>query len=138
MDWSEASPGDALFDLATLMLAHEDHLDDVLSGYGADVDRDVIRAWRSWRCLTAIRGLFESATARPRTTPRSPYFDHTREAAPPRSAPRTPSGVFLLRLSPAVKELMSLGYSLLREQIGVGQRAGIGVCTLAVVTLALA
>ena len=32
VDWSEASPGDALFDLATLTLAHEEHLDDVLTG----------------------------------------------------------------------------------------------------------
>ncbi len=59
VDWSEASQGDALFDLAILTLAHEERLDDVLAGYGTDVDRDLIRAWWSWRCLVAIRWLFE-------------------------------------------------------------------------------
>ncbi|MGW4802047.1 phosphotransferase family protein, partial [Nonomuraea sp. NPDC004297] len=31
IDWSEAARGDALFDLATLTLGHEEHLDDVLA-----------------------------------------------------------------------------------------------------------
>ena len=57
-------PGDALFDLATLTLA-EEHLDDVIAGYGAEVDRDLIRAWRSWRCLTVIRWLFENGYGAP-------------------------------------------------------------------------
>jgi len=60
VDWSEAAPGDALFDLATLTLAHEENLDDVLAGYGTDVDRDLIRAWQSWRCLVAVRWLIEN------------------------------------------------------------------------------
>jgi aminoglycoside phosphotransferase (APT) family kinase protein len=60
IDWSEAAPGDALFDLATLTLAHEENLDDVLAGYGTDVDRDLIRAWQSWRCLIAVRWLVEN------------------------------------------------------------------------------
>ena len=60
IDWSEASQGDALFDLATLTLAHEEHLEDVLAGYGTDVDRDLIRAWWSWRCLVVIRWLSEN------------------------------------------------------------------------------
>jgi hypothetical protein len=60
IDWSEASQGDALFDLATLTLAHEEHLEDVLAGYGTDVDRDLIRAWWSWRCLVVVRWLFEN------------------------------------------------------------------------------
>jgi len=60
LDWSEAAPGDALFDLAVLTLAHEQNLDDVLAGYGADVDRDLIRAWQSWRCLVAVRWLVEN------------------------------------------------------------------------------
>ncbi len=60
IDWSEASRGDALFDLATLTLAHEEHLEDVLAGYGTDVDRDLIRAWWSWRCLVVVRWLFEN------------------------------------------------------------------------------
>jgi len=59
VDWSEASQGDALFDLATLTLAHEEHLGDVIAGYGAEVDHDVIRAWWSLRSLTAIRWLIE-------------------------------------------------------------------------------
>jgi aminoglycoside phosphotransferase (APT) family kinase protein len=59
LDWSEASQGDALYDLATLTLAHEEHLDDVVAGYGLDVDHDVIRAWWSWRSLVVVRWLAE-------------------------------------------------------------------------------
>src|SRR4051794_35911769 len=44
IDWSEAGQGDALYDLAVLTLAHEEHLADVVAGYGIDVDLDVIRA----------------------------------------------------------------------------------------------
>jgi aminoglycoside phosphotransferase (APT) family kinase protein len=57
VDWSEASQGDALFDLATLTLGHEEHLDDVVAGYGTAVDRDLIRAWQSLRCLSSVRWL---------------------------------------------------------------------------------
>ncbi|WP_157254422.1 phosphotransferase family protein [Nonomuraea typhae] len=59
LDWSEAGPGDALFDLAILTLGHREHLGDVLAGYGADVDLDVIRAWWSLRSLLAVRWLIE-------------------------------------------------------------------------------
>lgn len=60
IDWSEAAPGDAMFDLAILTLGHEERLDDLLVGYGtADVDREVIRAWWSLRSLTASRWLIE-------------------------------------------------------------------------------
>ncbi|MFF3111227.1 phosphotransferase family protein [Kitasatospora sp. NPDC057904] len=59
IDWSEAARGDALFDLAVLTLGHEEHLGDVLAGYGADVDADVIRAWWSLRSLLASRWLVE-------------------------------------------------------------------------------
>lgn len=59
IDWSEASRGDALFDLATLTLGHPERLDDVLDGYGTDVDRDLIRAWWSLRCLLNVRWLAE-------------------------------------------------------------------------------
>jgi aminoglycoside phosphotransferase (APT) family kinase protein len=69
LDWSEASPGDALYDIATLTLAHEEHLDDVLAGYGAEVDRGLIRAWRSWRCLVAVRWLFENGYGAPEGYP---------------------------------------------------------------------
>jgi Ser/Thr protein kinase RdoA (MazF antagonist) len=59
IDWSEASRGDGLYDLATLTLGHEEHLADVLAGYGADVDLDLIRAWWSLRSLLAVRWLIE-------------------------------------------------------------------------------
>jgi aminoglycoside phosphotransferase len=59
IDWSEASQGDALFDLATLTLGQEKHLGDVIAGYGADVDRNLIRAWWSLRCLLSVRWLIE-------------------------------------------------------------------------------
>ena len=67
LDWSEASQGDALFDLAghelatteraTVTLGYPEHLNSVIAGYGTDVDRDLIRAWWSMRCLTNIRWL---------------------------------------------------------------------------------
>ncbi len=59
VDWSEAAPGDALFDLAILTLGHEENLGDVVAGYGTEVDVDVIRAWWSWRSLVAARWLIE-------------------------------------------------------------------------------
>jgi aminoglycoside phosphotransferase (APT) family kinase protein len=59
LDWSEAGQGDALYDLASLTLGHPEHLGDVVAGYGADVDLDVIRAWWSLRSLMAIRWLVE-------------------------------------------------------------------------------
>lgn len=59
IDWSEAGQGDALYDLATLTLGHEEHLGDVVAGYGADVDLDVIRAWWSLRSLLGVRWLVE-------------------------------------------------------------------------------
>lgn len=59
IDWSEASQGDALWDLATLTLGHEERLAEVIAGYGSDVDRDVIRAWWSLRSLGAARWLLE-------------------------------------------------------------------------------
>ncbi|MEU6124161.1 aminoglycoside phosphotransferase family protein [Streptomyces sp. NPDC047123] len=59
IDWSEAGRGDALYDLATLTLGHEDHLGDVVAGYGADVDLDVVRAWWSLRSLLGVRWLID-------------------------------------------------------------------------------
>ncbi|MEV0138393.1 MULTISPECIES: phosphotransferase family protein [Streptomyces] len=59
IDWSEAGRGDALYDLATFTLGHEEHLDDVLAGYGGDVDREAIRAWWAVRSLLAVRWLIE-------------------------------------------------------------------------------
>ena len=65
IDWSEASQGDALFDIATLTLAHEEHLGDVLAGYGTDVDRDLVRAWWSLRSLLGVRWLVENGYGAP-------------------------------------------------------------------------
>jgi aminoglycoside phosphotransferase (APT) family kinase protein len=59
LDWSEAGKGDALHDLAVLTLGHEEHLGDVVDGYGTDVDLDVVRAWWSLRSLLAVRWLAE-------------------------------------------------------------------------------
>jgi len=56
VDWSEAGGGDALYDLASLTLGHEERLDDVLVGYGTDIDVDVIRAWWSLRSPRASAG----------------------------------------------------------------------------------
>lgn len=61
IDWSEAGQGDPLYDLATFTLGHEEHLDDVVAGYGIDIDIDlgVIHAWWSLRSLLTVRWLTE-------------------------------------------------------------------------------
>jgi aminoglycoside phosphotransferase (APT) family kinase protein len=59
IDWSEASQGDALYDLASLTLGHQEHLAHVVGGYGTGVDLDVIRAWWSLRSLRNARWLIE-------------------------------------------------------------------------------
>ena len=59
LDWSEATQGDALYDLATLTLGHPKHLGDVVAGYGTAADLDVIRGWWSLRSLRAARWLIE-------------------------------------------------------------------------------
>jgi aminoglycoside phosphotransferase (APT) family kinase protein len=59
IDWTEAAQGDALFDLASLTLKKEEHLDDVIAGYGTDVDLDVIHGWWSLRSLRAVRWLIQ-------------------------------------------------------------------------------
>ncbi|MGI5473194.1 phosphotransferase family protein [Streptomyces sp. CA-132043] len=59
IDWSEAGQGDALYDLATLTLGHEERIGDVVAGYGTDVDLDVIREWWSLRSLLGVRWLVE-------------------------------------------------------------------------------
>ncbi|WP_033288911.1 phosphotransferase [Amycolatopsis jejuensis] len=59
IDWSEAGPGDALYDLATVTLGQEKHLAAILAGYGTDVDLDVVRAWWSLRSLLGVRWLAE-------------------------------------------------------------------------------
>jgi aminoglycoside phosphotransferase len=57
IDWSEAGPGDALYDLAILTFGHPEHLGDVVAGYGTDVDVGAIRARWSLRSLLAVRWL---------------------------------------------------------------------------------
>jgi len=69
VDWSDACQGDALFDLAILTLGHEEHLGDVVAGYGTDVDLDVIRAWWSLRSLLAVRWLIEHGFGPPEQMP---------------------------------------------------------------------
>lgn len=59
LDWSEAGPGDGAYDLAVLTLGHEDRLADVVSGYGGEVDVDVVTGWWSARSLLAARWLLE-------------------------------------------------------------------------------
>jgi hypothetical protein len=59
IDWSDAGRGDALYDLAVLTLGHQEHLGDVVAGYGTGVDLDVIRAWWSLRSLCGVRWLIE-------------------------------------------------------------------------------
>jgi len=81
LDWSEASQGDALFDLATLTLGHPEHLADVAAGYGADVDRDLIRAWWSMRCLTNIRWLVEHGYGPPERYPEVAALNRAGEGA---------------------------------------------------------
>ena len=62
LDWSEAAPGDAHYDLAVLTLGNRDRLDAVIEGYGEPVcgsvvDRAAIRGWWAWRCLVGLRWL---------------------------------------------------------------------------------
>ncbi len=59
LDWSDAGPGDAHYDLACLTIGHHEHLADVVDGYGSEVDLEVIRGWWSMRCLLALRWLTE-------------------------------------------------------------------------------
>ncbi|MGW7679181.1 phosphotransferase family protein [Kribbella sp. NPDC054772] len=59
IDWSEAGQGDAMYDLASLTVVHQEHLGDVVAGYGADVDLDAIRGWWSLRTLLVVRWLIK-------------------------------------------------------------------------------
>lgn len=59
IDWADACQGDAAFDLAILTLGHTERLDDVIAGYGEEVDLEVIHAWWSMRSLMGVRWLIE-------------------------------------------------------------------------------
>jgi hypothetical protein len=50
-------------------LSNEERLDDVIAGYGGDVDRDLVRSWWSWRCLVVVRWLFENGYGPPEQYP---------------------------------------------------------------------
>lgn len=65
IDWSEAAQGDPLYDIASLTLAHRERLDELLAGYGDDVDRDLIEAWWAYRCLVVVRFLVENGYGSP-------------------------------------------------------------------------
>lgn len=54
IDGPEAAQGDPLYDLATLTLGRPEHPDNVVEGYGADVDIDVIRAGWSLRSSRGV------------------------------------------------------------------------------------
>jgi aminoglycoside phosphotransferase (APT) family kinase protein len=59
LDWSDAGLGDPLSDVALLTIGHRERLDDVLDGYGVDVDRDVIRGYWALRRLQSVRWMIE-------------------------------------------------------------------------------
>lgn len=69
IDWSEARPGDAATDLASLTVGHRERLDDLLDGYGEGADRDRVRGWWSYRCLCAVRWLTENGYGQPADLP---------------------------------------------------------------------
>ena len=69
VDWSEGGYGDAMSDLATLTRGHEEHLGDVVTGYGGEVEMDVIRAYWSLRSLMEIRWLVEHGHGEPAMLP---------------------------------------------------------------------
>ena len=77
VDWSEGGQGDAMYDLATLTLAHEEHLDDVIAGYGSGVEIDVIRAYWSLRSLMSTRWLAEHGYGAPATFPEVAVLNST-------------------------------------------------------------
>jgi len=69
IDWSAAGPGDPALDVAVLTLGQPEHLPDVVAGYGAGVDLDAVRAWWSYRALTAVPWLAEHGFGSPEAFP---------------------------------------------------------------------
>ena len=59
LDWADAEPGDALWDVAVLTVGHEERLPEVERGYGQSLDVDVIRGWWALRRLGAVRWMSE-------------------------------------------------------------------------------
>ena len=66
LDWSEAGRGDALYDLPSLTLGHQEHLGDVVAGYGTHVDLDMIRALGRCEACGRSAGSSSTASTRPR------------------------------------------------------------------------
>ena len=58
-----------MYELATLTLAHEEHLDDVVAGHGGGIKIDVIRAYWSLPSLMEIRRLVEHGYSAAATFP---------------------------------------------------------------------
>ena len=56
---SGKAPGRPKVNCTRLTFGHQEHLGDVVAGYGTDVDLDVIRAWWSLRSLCGVRWLVE-------------------------------------------------------------------------------
>jgi aminoglycoside phosphotransferase (APT) family kinase protein len=77
IDWSGAARGDAMFDLAILTIGHPERLDDVVAGYGRDVELDMISAWWSFRCLEAVRWLAEHGFGPPEDMPEVALLSRT-------------------------------------------------------------
>ena len=69
IDWPEARQGDALFDIASMTLANDHRLGDLVAGYGRPVDLEVVRAWWSCRCLLGVRWLVENGYGAPESLP---------------------------------------------------------------------
>lgn len=59
IDWADACTGDALFDLAVLTVDNKERIDEVLEGYGDDVDREVLAAWWVVRHIGAARWMIQ-------------------------------------------------------------------------------
>ncbi|HYD08463.1 MAG TPA: aminoglycoside phosphotransferase family protein [Acidimicrobiales bacterium] len=59
IDWADAGLADPAYDLAVLTANDPARADDVLAGYGAAVDRDVIAAYRSLRRLGGLKWMIE-------------------------------------------------------------------------------
>ena len=80
--------------LATLTLGRHGASRRRHRGYGTDVDRDLIRAWWSLRCLTTFRWLVEHGFGPPRGIPKSPVCVPALRLHEPtaRVFRRTPSG----------------------------------------------
>jgi Phosphotransferase enzyme family len=97
LDWTEAAQGDALFDLATLTLGHQEHLDDVLAR---------LRGRRAENPAVRLRP-GSAATAARRAHPRGPARS---SRARPSSGPRGSSAAPLVRRPLSITGLVTLEY----------------------------